>query len=71
VGGASQFLHGQVEIDEDVFIDSKGILPNEDHTLEEARAQTMKMIRFQYVPRACASVAVTHSLFNRFVLNRI
>ena len=38
----------RIELDEDVFIDSKGIMPNEDHSLEEARLQTMKMLRFQY-----------------------
>ena len=37
-----------MELDEDTFIDSNGIMPNEDHTLEEARLQTMKMLRFQY-----------------------
>ena len=29
-------------------LDSAGIMPNQDHTLEEARLQTMKMLRFQY-----------------------
>ncbi len=29
-------------------LDPENILPNEDHTLEEARLQTMKMLRFQY-----------------------
>ena len=43
-----QELDEPIELDEDVFIDSKGIMPNEDHTLEEARLQTMKMLRFQY-----------------------
>ena len=29
-------------------IEAVGILPNEDHSLDEARLQTMKMLRFQY-----------------------
>jgi acyl-CoA oxidase len=30
------------------LLDPAGIMPNEDHTLEESRLQTMKMLRFQY-----------------------
>ena len=36
-----------IDLGDGTMIDSNGILPNEDHSLEEARQQTMKMIRFQ------------------------
>ena len=37
-----------IELGDGSLLESAGILPNEDHTLEQARLQTMKMLRFQY-----------------------
>ena len=37
-----------VELGDGTLLDTSGILPNEDHSLEQARLQTMKMLRFQY-----------------------
>ena len=37
-----------VKLGDGTMLDIAGILPNDDHTLEQARLQTMKMLRFQY-----------------------
>jgi acyl-CoA oxidase len=37
-----------VELGDGTLLNSSGILPNEDHTLDQSRLQTMKMLRFQY-----------------------
>lgn len=45
---ASEASNAPIALGDGTFLDSSGILPNEDHSLDESRLQTMKMLRFQY-----------------------